>query len=227
MSHYQPATWKAVKYKPVIFCILLFWSGFALGSPDAPSQKKLIQLSGSLRNDVLQPLNFAHILVLSSYRGTITDREGQFSIVVEKGDSIMLSSLGYKKRILVIGDSLPNNFLYVDLFLERDTFMIGEVEIYPWKSYEEFKKAFLNLELPSDDMDHARQNIALLRTQIILDQTPSARANFQHILDEQYRQTFTRGQYPTYQILNPFAWAEFFKALKRGDFTKYSEPGDS
>jgi hypothetical protein len=37
-------------------------------------------------------------------------------------------------------------------------------------------------------------------------------------MEQQYRETFNQGMYPSYQIFNPFAWAKFFQALKRGDF---------
>jgi hypothetical protein len=186
-------------------------------------QGDLVQLTGRLLDELLQPLPYSHILVLNNYRGTITDKEGKFSFVVQVHDSVMFASLGYKRKILVIPDTLKTPFLTLDMVLDMDTLMIGEVEIYPWKSYEEFKEAFLSLKLPDDDMDRARRNIALIKTQIILDETPNARANFQQILNEQYRQTFTQGTYPTYKLFNAFAWAEFFNALKRGDFKKYSE----
>lgn len=185
--------------------------------------RDLVQLTGRLLDELLQPLPFAHILILNNYQGTITDRDGKFSVVTEVYDSIMFSTVGYKRKIITIPDSLDEPFLTMDIILQVDTFMIAEVEIYPWKSYEEFKEAFLNLELPDDDMDNARKNIALLKTQIILDETPNARANFQHILNQQYKQTFTQGQYPSYQVFNVFAWADFFKALKRGDFKKYEQ----
>jgi hypothetical protein len=183
----------------------------------------LVQLTGRMLDELLQPLPYSHILVLNNYRGTITDKQGKFSFVTEVHDSVMFSSLGYKRKIMLIPDTLEEPFLNLDLVLDRDTIMIGEVEIYPWKSYEEFKQAFLNLRLPDDDMDRARRNIALIKTQIILDETPNSRQNFQKILEDQYRQTYTQGLYPTYQIFNAFAWAEFFKALKRGDFKKYSQ----
>ena len=96
--------------------------------------------------------------------------------------------------------------------------VIEAAEIYPWKSYEEFKEAFVNLKLPTDDMERARRNIALLRTQIIMDHDPDARENFKNVMEQQYRQTYTQGQFPSYQLLNPFAWAKFFEALKRGDY---------
>ena len=210
--------------KKILILILIigiqadFVSGQLLKKKD---DKNLVQFTGRIMDELLQPLPYAHVLILNNYRGTITDGQGKFSIVTEVYDSIMLSTVGYKRRIINIPDNLEEPFLTLDIVLEMDTFMIDEVVIYPWKSYEEFKEAFLNLKLPNDDMDNARKNIALLKTQIILDETPSARANFQHILNQQYRETFRQGQYPSYQIFNAFAWAEFFKALKRGDFKKY------
>ena len=75
--------------------------------------------------------------------------------------------------------AVSNPFLQLDVVLEVDTLVIDAVEIYPWKSYEEFKEAFVNLKLPTDDMERARRNIALLRTQIIMDHDPDAYANFQ------------------------------------------------
>lgn len=206
-----------------VFCLILIFPCLQ-SSREAPEKDDLVQLTGRLLNELLQPLPFAHILVLNNYRGTITDKEGKFSFVTQVDDSILFSCLGYKKHILIIPDTLSNAYLTLDLILQQDTFMIAEVEIYPWKDYEEFKKAFLNLDLPDTDMDNARRNIALLKTQIILDETPNSRENFQQILNEQYRQTFNQGTYPTYQVFNVFAWAEFFKSLKRGDFNKYSDP---
>ncbi|HJZ39960.1 MAG TPA: carboxypeptidase-like regulatory domain-containing protein [Bacteroidales bacterium] len=180
--------------------------------------KKLIQLTGRVTDELLQPMPFAHILVLESYRGAITNTYGNFSLVVEENDSVLISSVGYKRRYMVIPGNLPTNFLTIEVVLQIDTLVIAEAQIYPWKTYEEFKEAFVNLKLPNDNMEIARRNIALIRTQIIMDHEPSARANFRHIMEQQYQQTFTQGQFPSYQILNPFAWAKFFKALKRGDF---------
>jgi hypothetical protein len=181
-------------------------------------EKKLIQLTGKVTDELLQPMPFAHILVLESYRGAITNIYGNFSLVVEEQDSVLISAVGYKRKYMSIPQNLPTHFLTIEVNLQIDTLVISEAQIYPWKTYEEFKEAFVNLKLPTDDMERARRNIALIRTQIIMDHEPSARQNFRHIMEKQYQQTFIQGQFPSYQILNPFAWAKFFKALKRGDF---------
>ena len=194
-----------------IFFLAVVYSGLA-------QEKKLIQLSGRIINELREPLPFSHILIMNSYRGAITNTDGRYSLVVEEGDTVLFSSVGYKRKYLRMPVSLSRPFLQLDIVLETDTIMINAVEIYPWKSYEEFKEAFVNLKLPNDNMERARRNIALLRTQIIMDHDPDARENFSNVMEQQYRQTFTQGQNPSYQLFNPFAWAKFFEALKRGDF---------
>jgi hypothetical protein len=197
--------------------LLIFIFSFLVNTIQA-QDKKLIQFSGTVMDELLKPLPFAHVLVLNNYRGAITNTYGNFSLVVEESDSVLISAVGYKRKYMVIPENLPTKFLTIEVVLLVDTLVIAEAKIYPWKSYEEFKEAFVNLKLPTDDMEKARRNIALIRTQIIMDHEPSARANFQHIMQQQYEQTFIQGGIPSYQLLNPFAWAKFFKALKRGDF---------
>jgi hypothetical protein len=214
----------------LLYAILMFTVTMQVSGQQKPEdmqkKKNLVQLSGRLTDELLQPLPYAHVLVLNNYKGTITDYQGKFSFVTEVHDTIMFSTVGYKRKTLIIPDTLKEPFLNLELILDIDTFMIGEVVIYPWKNYEEFKEAFLNLRLPDDDMERARKNIALIKTQIILDETPNARENFNNILQQQYKETFNQGMYPTYSIFNAFAWVEFFKALKRGDFKKYSKTSE-
>lgn len=189
-----------------------------LPAVEAQDDKALIQLSGTVTDEYLRPLPFAQVLVLNSYRGTITNNYGKFSLVVEEKDSVLFSSVGYKTKYIEVPEGLPDAFHNINIVLQVDTLVIQEAVIYPWKNYEEFKRAFIALELPDDDMERARKNIALIRTQIIMDKEPSARANFRYIMEQQYRETFTQGMYPTYQIFNAFAWAKFFQALKNGEF---------
>jgi len=181
-------------------------------------EKKLIQLNGRVINEMLEPLPFSHILIMNSYRGAITNSNGRYTLVVEVGDTVLFSAAGYKRKYLRMPGTVIKPFLQLDVQLEIDTLVIDAVEVYPWKSYEEFKEAFVNLKLPTDDMERARRNIALIRTQIIMDYEPDAYANFQNIMEQQYRQTYSQNMNQSWQILNPFAWAKFFEALKRGDY---------
>lgn len=200
----------------IIYITLL--GGLGSLTTKAVTDSTLIQFTGRITNTYNNPLPFAHILVLNSNRGTITDTTGIFTFVVQEKDSILFSTVGYKHKTLVIPDTLAEPFLTLEIKLEMDTIMIAEVEIYPWKNYEEFRRALINLELPDDDMERARRNIAIIKTQIILDSAPNQKENFNYIMNQQYQETFTRGTYPSYQIFNAIAWAKFFQALKNGEF---------
>ncbi|NBC84147.1 MAG: hypothetical protein GVY19_12335 [Bacteroidetes bacterium] len=202
-----------------IICFLCFSS---IISAQNNEKEELIQFSGRIINEKLEPLSFAHVLIMSNLRGTITDMDGMFSMVVEPNDTVMMTCIGYKPKRIVIPDSIDQNFLTRDFVLSTDTIAIKEVVVYPWNSYQEFKQAFLNVELPEGDVERARKNIALLKTQIILDDSPNYRENFQFVLDEQYEQTFNEGMQPTISLTNPIAWVRFFDALKSGDL-KYDD----
>jgi len=191
---------------------------FLTNLPLIGQDKELVQLTGRVFNEFLQPLSFTNIVIVNRGRGTISDKTGKFSFVVQKNDTILFSSMGYKKAMVVIPDSLDSKFFIRDVLLASDTIMIAAVEVYPWKDYEEFKEAFINLELPDDDMDRARKNIALIQEQLAMEVNPMPISNYRYTMEQQTWKAFNRGTTPTYQIFNLMAWSKFFQAIKNGDF---------
>lgn len=184
----------------------------------------LVQFSGIVRDLQHQPLPNVNIIILNEKRGTTSDSRGMFSFVVRPNDTILFSHMGHKGTIHVIPDSLGGQQYPADIFLVSDTFQLAEVRIYPWKTYHEFKEAFLALELPDDDEKRAYHNIALIKTQIKMnDFGPSPNINFREVMKQQYNQLYTAGQYPYYTIFDPMRWAKFFESLKRGDFKQDDE----
>ncbi len=196
-----------------ILIILLIVPQKAIGQ-----NKDLIQYTGRVFNEFLKPLPYAHILIVNKKLGAISDKDGKFSFVVQPNDTIAFSSLGYKHAVVIIPDTLNSKFFTRDVLLSADTFLIEEVEVYPWNTYEEFTEAFLNLELPEDDMDRARQNIAIIKEQLMHISEATPGANYRQTMQQNTWDAYNRGTYPTYQIFNLFAWQKFFKALKNGDF---------
>jgi len=181
--------------------------------------EKLIQLSGVVRNEYLQPLQFVHILIMNQHRGTISDTRGMFSFVVHPRDTIMFSAVGFKRTGLIIPDTLASFNYPVDVIMEGDTIEIREVIILPWKTYEEFKRAFISIELPDDDLKRAYRNLAMIKHQIHNpNAAPDPDLNYQYHLREQYNELYTVGQTPYYSIFNPMRWAEFFKYLEEDKF---------
>lgn len=189
-----------------------------MASGYAENEEDLIQFSGIVINETGIPLEGAHILVLNNYKGTITDERGLFSFITHPLDTILFSSVGFKKKSYIIPDTIDEKHLNTVIVMDTDTIMIDEVKIFPWKTYQEFKRAFAELEIEDRDLKNALHNIALLRTQIILETSADPGLNFQYVMNEQYQQIMNYGLEPTTQLLNPIAWAKFFQAIKNGDF---------
>jgi len=182
--------------------------------------ENLVQFSGIVRDLQHRPLPYVNIIILSERRGTTSDDRGMFSFVVRSNDTILFSHMGHKGTIHVIPDSLGGQQYPADIFMVSDTFQLAEVRIYPWKTYAEFKEAFLALDLPDDDEQRAYYNIALIKTQIKMNRdgaTPNSNIAFREVMNQQYNQLYSQGQTPYYTIFDPIRWAKFFKALKAGD----------
>lgn len=205
-----------------LLTIFLLLSNSAEGQLLTPkNDKDLIQFSGVIRNLQHRPLSDVNIVILNRQRGTTGDRRGIFSFVVQPHDTVLFSHMGYKPTIHIIPDTLLVQHYPSDIFLVSDTFELAEVKIFPWKTYQQFKEAFMAMEMPDDDQQRAYKNIALIKTQIKVNDTyGSPNMNFREVMKQQYNQLYYEGQYPYYTVFDPLRWGEFFKALKNGDFKR-------
>jgi len=123
-------------------------------------RKKLVQFSGVVvDNDSLKPIPFTSILVKGTNHGTVSDFYGFFTLVASVGDTIEFFSVAYKDGIYKIPDTLQAAHYSIIQVLKKDTIGLPAVTIYPWPSRDEFKKAFLKLDVPSTDYDRAQKNM--------------------------------------------------------------------
>ncbi|MCP4313214.1 MAG: carboxypeptidase-like regulatory domain-containing protein [Bacteroidetes bacterium] len=201
--------------------LLLLECTVSYGQRKIDPEDELVQFSGFVRDLQHRPLHNVNIIILNERRGTTSDNKGMFSFVVRSNDTILFSHMGHKGTIHVIPDSLQGQQYPADIFMVSDTFHLAEVRIYPWKTYQEFKEAFLALELPDDDEQRAYHNIALIKTQIKMNRdgaTASPTIAFRDVMRQEYNQLYTAGQSPYYTIFDPIRWAKFFESLKRGEF---------
>ena len=105
--------------------------------------------------------------------------------------------------------------------LAADTFNLPVTVIRPYPKPEEFKRAFLNLKVPDDDMVRAQKNLATMSSDELRMAVPVDGIEAANSYLRSYASTYYyKGQLPPQNIFNPLAWAEFFKAWKRGDFKK-------
>ena len=134
-------------HKILLSLVVLLLFGFSLKSQE-PAQS--VELYGEVFNDVGKPLTFAHIINISSHIGTLTNTDGRFIIHIYPEDTIKISSVGYKSKILLI-PYLNEKKLHMTITLPRDTITLSEAIIYPYPATREaLKKEFLTLELENE-----------------------------------------------------------------------------
>lgn len=189
--------------------------------------KDLIQFSGVvITGDSLNPVPFTNVLIEQTGRGTMTDYYGYFSFVAQKGDSILFSAVGFKRNRFIIPDTLTKNKYSLIQIMNHDTVQLQETIVYPWPTREQFKEAFLAMEIPETDYDRAQKNLYQADMIARMDAAmPSGGETFKYSMQEYQQQIYYAGQAPPMNIFNPVAWGEFIQAWKRGDFKSDRERG--
>lgn len=182
--------------------------------------RDLIQFSGVVvEADSLKPIPYVNIMIKGTYRGTVSDYFGYFSFVTQKGDTVEFSSVGYKKVQYIIPDTLKDNKYSLIQVMRRDTVYLKETVIYPWPTKEQFRDAFLKLEIPNDDLKRAEVNLARAEAKDrMMGPEVSGSINFKNSMEKQNSRLYYAGQLPPNNLLNPIAWAKFIQAWKNGDF---------
>ena len=180
--------------------------------------KDLIQFSGIVvEADSLIPVPFTHIIIKNSNRGTIADYYGYFSFVAKKKDTVIFSGTGYKKARYIIPDTLSGNKYSLIQVLSFDTIVMKETVIYPWPSVEQFKKVFLSNNIPDDDLQRAKKNLAQEEMKEKFEtMSMDGSMNYKAQMQQQSNRLYWAGQYPSNNLLNPIAWAQFIKAWREG-----------
>ncbi|MEO6251832.1 MAG: carboxypeptidase-like regulatory domain-containing protein [Ferruginibacter sp.] len=180
----------------------------------------VVQLYGIVMTaDSLKGLESVSVVVKGQNRGTITNSKGVFSIVVLKGDQVEFTSIGYKPKIVSIPANLEGNQHSVIQLMVTDTIYLAATIIKARPSRAQFERDFLNTEVPDDYITVARKNTNEATRRILIANLPSdGREASSQYLRQNANKAYYAGQTPPMNIFNPFAWAEFIKAWKRGDY---------
>lgn len=209
----------------ITFSLLLSGASFA----QKVLRDNVVEISGIvMSNDSMQQL-LPNAYIINKKRGQIstTNTEGFFSFVAVPGDTIVFTHIGFIPEKLWIPDTLKDNVYLTLVILNWDRTILDPVIVYPWPRPENFKREFLAMQVYTTEYDIAQRNLAI---QELKDRAMAmgydASEMQRHMINLQNQQMYNQGRYygatPGAAILgalsNPFAWAQFFDALKRGDF---------
>jgi len=179
---------------------------------------QLVQFSGIIVDrDSAQKIPFVAVVDKRSNGGTIADNSGYFSFIAVPGDTVVFAALGYKTNYYILPDTLSNDKYSWIHIMTKDTTNLKPFVFYSWPSKEAFRAAFLKLDIPDNDLDRARTNMALAaRHARYGSDTRSPGVNSMQTMQQEYDKLYYAGQLPPNNLLNPLAWGKFIQAWKDG-----------
>lgn len=206
-----------LKYFIIFICVMGVHNLYAQGE-----QKAIVFTGVVAGGKTTVRLPGAYIFIPKAGTGRLAGNDGSFTINVFPGDSIVYSYVGYKKQYHVIPRNYNAGTYSAIVSLHEDVMMLSEVKIYPYSTEEDFKRALLALKLPDQaDRDALAKSTDSEYIKKLAAQVPNnAQTNYRYTIDQQLfgRESAAGKSFaPTFQFLNPFAWAKFIKSVKNGD----------
>ena len=185
------------------------------------AQKEIIQFSGLVvAGDSLFGLQGVNIINKNAIIGFITSESGYFSFPAKAQDTILFSFVGFKNQYIVIPSKAEDNKFTQIVELIVDVTQLELIEVFPYPTVELFKQAFVHLELPENKWEkNMNQNLDQRKLRKMFENMDmTASMNYKNYTQEQIKRFEQPNFIATTQLFNPFAWIQFIKAIKNGDF---------
>ncbi len=108
--------------------------------------QRTLRLSGTIvQADKKTPIPGASIIKVNSNMGVVSDAQGKFLIDLAQEDTIMIRAIGFKP-LLYLPKPTPVSEIRVNIVLQEDSVMLGEVEITSRPSPEMIERALRNMK---------------------------------------------------------------------------------
>ena len=135
----------------ILLIILILLSYYNSSKATRIENDSIVRVSGQIVTQSSRPIPLAHILVKGKRSGQICDSLGIFHLQVAKLDTLIISALGFKTQEWAVpfisNTTLP---LFYPIPLEKTAYLINEVNVFAFGTWEDFKADFLKLEIKND-----------------------------------------------------------------------------
>jgi hypothetical protein len=212
-----------MKYCLTIILLLFVTSIFA---QNVQKSNKLVQFSGIITdtdsNSVVPYVTITNV----SNKGQkyAANYQGYFSIIVNPGDSLVFSAIGFNNKVLVLPNEISQSSYTEMIKMKPETVYLKAVRIYPWATIEEFNRDFLSMKVADDDMAIAKRNLSAKSIQGMILSLPR---NSAEITNSNYRYNFDRmmnvNMRQTNPLLNPFNWGKLMQQIFDGDKSRSAD----
>jgi hypothetical protein len=203
-----------VKKNHLFFVLVVIFLFGAAEHASAQKRRRVIQLSGIVTDTAGAFLPGVNFYVPKAGRGTSSLNNGYFSLPLLVGDTVLISSVGYKRQTFVVPDD-AKEFTSVIFEMRVDEKLLPELVVM-MPTEELFKEAILALNVPLDNTGIDPKNLNADLLALMVRTTPmDGNANYRYYIN-QYSNSAGDKFHPIYNpFLNPLNWVKFIKDLKK------------
>ena len=212
-----------MRYSLAIILLFFVSSVFA---QEKNQQNKLVQFSGIVTDaDSNMVVPYVTITNLSNKgQKYAANYQGFFSFVVNPGDTVTFSAVGFTPKTLVLPTIIADNKYTAMVQIKSEIVYLKTVRVNPWATVEEFNKDFLALKVADDDMAIAKRNLSRqsingMKLTLPRDGGEVANSNYRYNFDRMMNVNMRQ----TNPLLNPFAWGKLMQEIFNGDKARSSE----
>lgn len=193
--------------------------------------EQVIQVSGVIMtSDTLKQFVPSVAVAIKGRNGLIvrSGNDGFYSIAALPGDTIMFRHFSFQTQKLWVPDTLTGESYLSVVYLRWMSYELNTVVLYPWPTPENLNRELLAMQLPTTERDIAERNLAIQTLkERAAEMGYDAAEISSYVIKSQNYNLYNQGRYYGEnggaallgRLTNPFAWNEFFQALKRGDFS--------
>lgn len=105
------------------------------------------------------PIFNAHIINKNLNRGVVSDSNGKFLIQARDQDTLQASIIGFETKIIIDYSTT------VIIYLKKKNYELESFTVLPYKDFQEFKEAFVDLKL-KDDSPQVNESIFLSKEEL-------------------------------------------------------------
>jgi hypothetical protein len=187
----------------ILFCIFIHSVSCQVNEN---SDNRIIFHGLVLDNSTLLPIANSQIAINRIFT-SVSGEDGTFAFYVNRNDTVVFSSLGYKSLVFYVGDTLSGREFIAGIYMHTDTLSIGEVVIIP--RLNNLKSEILNARSKTPSiMENAKYNVAISAYQgrNSVNKLGDPSSNYEVLRQKQRVDAYEKGGIPSDNIvgLSPF-----------------------
>lgn len=146
---------KVKKILAFLILIVIIFAAFSQQSSDSV-QNIHFQLVDATNG---KPVSLGHIINTGIKKGIIADMLGFFTTPVSRGDTLIISALGYHQMRIPSWGQFASDSLYYPIRLTPRSYQIREVQITRFGTYQRFIKEVTAMKLPKSEQEILQERL--------------------------------------------------------------------